>query len=185
MPKTCKCGAEFEPINYPNSKIKTKLCVKCLIEKGKKKEKKEWNREKKQRNEKLKTLSDYKAEARAVFQKWVRIRDSNLPCISCGCLTSNLWDAGHFLDAGTYSGLIFHPDNVHKQCSYFCNRMRHGAKAEYRIGLIKRIGEDRVRWLEENKDRLRTYKYTKQELINIKKQYTEKIKSIKSHEKNS
>lgn len=181
MPKTCKCGAEFEPINYPNSKVKTKECIKCLVKKGKQKTDKQWKQEKKKIKEKLKTLSDYEAEARAVFQKWVRLRDEKEGCISCGTSTSQIWDAGHWLKAELYSGLIFHEDNVHKQCRK-CNHFLGGNELSYMAGLIRKIGYERVKWLNDNKDRLRTYKYTREELINIKKQYTEKIKL---YEKNS
>jgi len=125
--------------------------------------------------EKTKTLSYYENEAKRVYQKWVRLRDAHLPCISCG-KTSNRYDGGHFFDAGIYSGLIFHPFNCNKQCSYNCNKMLHGNKLNYRIGLIKKIGDDNVKWLEENKDRLRNYKYSKEELIEIKKLYQDKIK---------
>ena len=38
----------------------------------------------KQMRDGLKTLSEYEAEAKKVFQKWVRMRDVDLPCISCG-----------------------------------------------------------------------------------------------------
>lgn len=124
---------------------------------------------------KLKTLSEYEDEAKKVFQKWVRIRDAALPCISCGA-DANRYDGGHYFDAGMYSGLIFHEWNVNKQCSNYCNRKNHGNKTNYRIGLVKKIGEENVKWLEENKDRLRNYKYTKSELIQIKNKYQLKLK---------
>lgn len=142
-----------------------------------KKAKKEWNAEKKVIKEKMKTLGDYEKDAKAVFQKWVRLRDAHLPCISCGKVSSR-YDGGHYFDAGTYSGLIFHHWNVNKQCSYNCNKMLHGNKANYRIGLVAKIGEDNVKWLEENKDRLRNYKFTKEELLKIKFIYTQKIKEL-------
>ena len=44
-----------------------------------KKAKKDWVKEKAERKEKLKTLSDYEAEAKKVFQAWVRKRDALLP----------------------------------------------------------------------------------------------------------
>lgn len=177
MPKTCKCGEEFEPINYPGSKIKTKVCVDCLVKKGKQKEKKEWSVQKKKIREKLKTLSDYEAEARAVFQKYRRLKDlsAGLGCVSCPSMECQTWQGGHYLKAEIYSGLIFHEDNVNLQCLR-CNHFLDGNPTNYRIGLVKRIGEERVKWLEENKDRLRNYKYTREELLKIKQEYTQKIK---------
>jgi hypothetical protein len=146
------------------------------IEKARKEELKVWNKEYKERKEKDKKLSEYEHDARVVFQRWIRRRDRDQPCISCGRRNTDSWDGGHYLDAGLYSGLIFHEDNVHKQCSRPCNKDYHGNKVNYRIGLVKRIGEARVKWLEENKDRVRNYKYTKDELIQIKKEYQKRLK---------
>lgn len=149
-------------------------CIKMFLRKMREAN---WNKEKKQLQEKLKTLTDYEKEAKKVFQKWCRLRDKSLPCISCGNYNNN-YDGGHYFDAGMYSGLIFNEWNVNKQCSFHCNKMLHGNKANYRIGLVKKIGEENVKWLEENKDRLRDYKYTKSELINIKKIYEQRIKEM-------
>lgn len=126
--------------------------------------------------EKTKTLSQHESEAKKAFQKWVRHRDRDFPCISCFKFNCPDWAGGHYLDAGVYSGLIFHPDNCHKQCNSHCNGFLGGNKVNYRIGLINRIGEERVKWLEENKDRLKSYKYTKDELTDIKNKYLQLLK---------
>lgn len=135
-----------------------------------------WKEKRKAWKEDLKTLGDYEQEARVEFQKWIRKRDVKEACISCGSPTDKV-DAGHFFKAEIYSGLIFNEDNCHKQCKR-CNQHLHGNEANYRIGLVQRIGEEKVRWLEENKDRLRVYKYTKQELTEIKNYYKQKIKEL-------
>lgn len=182
-PKPCawsKCGKMFTPNPF---RFNQRTCdnIMCAMghvkEKADENEAKEWNKKKKVIKEKLKTLGDYEKEAKREFQHWVRLRDANHPCISCG-KTSSRYDGGHYFDAGTYSGLIFHPWNVNKQCSYNCNKMLHGNKANYRIGLVAKIGEENVKWLEENKDRLRDYKFTKDEFIEIKLKYKAKIKEI-------
>lgn len=179
--RKCKnCGAHFQkvrPLDFACS-------IKCAIEWGRKvtrkRIEKEGREETKAQKEMLKTLGDYEKEARREFQRWIRLRDKNETCISCGDPTDKI-DAGHYLKAELYSGLIFHPENVHRQCKR-CNHRLHGNEINYRIGLIQRIGEDRVRWLEENKDRLRVYKYTKQELIDIKNNYKQKIKTLNKSE---
>ena len=148
-------------------KIRQKQIDKDIME-----EKKEWY-------DKNKTLGQYERDARRAFQKWVRMRDEEHGCISCGNNISVRYDGGHYLDANKYSGLIFHPDNCHKQCSRPCNKDKHGDSINYRIGLVERIGEDKVKWLEENKDRLRIYKYTKEELLKIKVTFLLKIKQLK------
>lgn len=171
--KTCKyCKEKFTPIqNLQYLCLPPKECswkyIALMRDKKIKKDNANW---KKNEKEKVKKLSVYEAEARKVFQAWVRKRDELLPCISCG-KTSDRYDGGHYFDAGVYSGLIFNEWNVNKQCSYFCNKMNHGNKPNYRIGLVKKIGLENVMWLEENKDRLRNYKYTKDELIEIKERY--------------
>lgn len=167
--KECECGDLFEPVRRPNSTIKSKKCFKCLISGQKHKELKE----------KCKKLSEYKAEARKVFQAWVRLRDKNESCISCTRTEAKQWDGGHYLKAEIYSGLIFDEDNCHKQCSY-CNDYLQGNPADYRQNLLKRIGLTRLIWLEQNKDRLRLYKYSKEELIKIKNSYQLKIIELKT-----
>lgn len=131
----------------------------------------------KQMKESLKTLGQYEAEAKKVFQKWVRIRDKDLPCVSCGTTKAKDWHGSHFYSANLYSGLIFDERNVHKSCDY-CNVFLHGNLLEYRKGLIERYGLNYVESLETESVNKRVYKYTKQELIDIKNLYSEKIKAI-------
>lgn len=131
----------------------------------------------KQMKESVKTLSQYEAEAKKVFQKWVRLRDEHLNCISCGTTKAKSWHGSHFYSANLYSGLIFDERNVHKSCDY-CNVFLHGNLLEYRKGLIDRYGLEYVEELEAESVNKRVYKYTKDELIEIKNVYNEKIKAI-------
>jgi hypothetical protein len=124
--------------------------------------------------EKLKTLGEYKADARKSFQKWIRLRDKDKPCISCGN-NADLEDGGHFYKAEVYSGLIFNENNCHKQCRK-CNRFMNGNELNYRKGLIVRYGIDYVTNLDNICNINRVYKYTKEELIAKKLQYDIKIK---------
>ena len=170
--RKCKvCKEVFEkktPLQYVCS-------ISCSIEYSRSKQdikaKKEWSEKKKVLSEKLKPLSAYEKEAKKAFQAWVRKRDADLPCISCGKYNCADWAGGHYFDAGIYSGLMFHEWNVNKQCNTYCNKFLSGNKPNYRIGLVKKIGLENVLWLEENKDRLRSRKYTKYELIEIKNKY--------------
>lgn len=144
-----------------------------------KKAKQEWTAEKKERREQLATLSDYEREAKKSFQKWVRLRDANLPCISCGNSKTKDWAGGHFFSAGMYSGLMFDERNCHKQCNTYCNKMLSGNLLEYRKGLVTRYGLEFVEKLEADSNAKRNHKYTKQELIAKKLQYDIKIKEFK------
>lgn len=125
----------------------------------------------------LLTLSDYEKIARKIFQRWVRLRDKNLPCISCGVVTTPQWDGGHYLKAELFSGLIFNEMNCHKQCSR-CNDLYSGNELEYRDGLIKRYGLDYVNELESIKNQNRNYKYTREQLTEITETYKQKIKQL-------
>lgn len=143
---------------------------------------KENNRnEKKKLIEKTKTLSKYESEAKKSFQKWIRLRDGDLPCISCNENGKDIWDGGHFFKAEIFSGLIFDIRNCHKQCRK-CNRFLGGNEIQYRMGLVNRFGKELVEQLEIESDSKRVYKYSKQELIDIKNKYDFKIKN-KDYEK--
>lgn len=151
------------------------LCgPKCAWEyadkRAKEASRKDWNIKKRAMQEKLKTLSDYEKLARIVFQKWIRKRDEGLPCISCGITSSDQWHASHYFPAGVYSGLIFDDRNCAKACNK-CNTYLHGNIANYRIGLVIRNGEAFVLELENDAPKLKDYKYSKEELINISKKY--------------
>lgn len=151
------------------------LMKKSIIPKAKLLVKKESKAKDKAAREKLKTLGQYEAEAKKSFQKFIRLRDSELNCISCDTPTSDIWDGGHYKKAEIYSGVIFDERNCNKQCRY-CNRFLGGNEANYRTGLVKRFGEPYVLELEIYSNETRQHKYTKQELIDIKKFYDLKIK---------
>ena len=130
--------------------------------------------EKKVLKENTKTLSDYLKELQVVFNKYIRLRDVNLPCISCQRHHKGQYHAGHYRSVGAAPQLRFNELNVHKQCSA-CNNHKSGNVVEYRINLIKKIGIDAVEWLEaENKPA----KYTVNEVLELKKHYLQKIKEL-------
>ena len=102
-------------------------------------------------------------KAQDVFNAWVRERDQNRPCISCGKIGNQ---AGHYFPVKGFSGLRYNEDNVNLQCAY-CNCYQHGNQAMYRIGLVNRIGEKRVKALEEKAISERVYKWSREELNEI------------------
>ena len=63
--------------------------------------------QKKELKEKLKTVSDYRNEARYWFQRWIRMRDVGKPCISCGAMLNDIrnFDTGHYYNAKSYPQL--------------------------------------------------------------------------------
>ena len=86
------------------------------------------------------------------FHRYIRLRDANKPCISCGQpLKENKFggtvDAGHFRSVGSAPHLRFEAMNVHAQCKH-CNRTLQSNHSEYRKGFIERYGIGEVEWIE-------------------------------------
>lgn len=177
MPKCKSCKNEFVKIKPLQTVCSLPCAIAYTKEKAEKKAKQEWNKEKREFRQKDKTYTQRLNEARKVFQKWIRLRDKDQPCISCGCTTAKQWDAGHFLKAELFSGLIFNEFNVFRQCSS-CNNYLSGNELMYRKGLIKRIGVEKVEELESMADSMRIHKYSNEELQSIVKIYSLKIKQL-------
>jgi len=134
----------------------------------------------KARRNALMSLSDHHKATQAIFNKWIRLRDTipfDLPCPSCGRLNNNLkWDAGHYLTRGGHPEHRYNPVNVAKQCTH-CNRWNSGKQSEFRKGLVMRYGEAAVLELEgPSKPR----KYTVEELQAIQKTCKLEIKRLES-----
>lgn len=91
--------------------------------------------------------------AQKEFNRYIRVRDDGLPCISCGELNpggherGGKWDCGHYQSVGSTPELRFEPLNAHRQCKR-CNSHLGGNIVNYRKGLIDRIGLDKLDWLE-------------------------------------
>lgn len=134
-------------------------------EKSSKEREKRERKELKKRKEALKTKSDYTKEAQAAVNRYIRLRDINKGCISCG---ANLkveyggsFDAGHYRSRGAAKHLSFNLLNIHAQC-HRCNRYLSGNVTDYRVRLIARIGLEAVERIEHNNEtRLFTVEYLK------------------------
>lgn len=170
--KCRRCKIEFEPF-YRNGIILSRFCTKCLVEKKREKDKKEWREEKKKIKEKLKTQSEWLSDLQKVFNKYIRLRDRNKPCISCGNPLKKEFDAGHFFSVGAYPNIRFNEDNVHGQC-VACNQHKHGNINEYALNLPLRIGKERYENLLE--DRNKPLMLTIPEIKVMIKEYRDKIK---------
>jgi len=127
------------------------------------------------RKEALKSRSDHMREAQTVFNQWVRLRDADQPCISCGRHHQGKYDAGHFRTTAACPELRFEPLNVWKQCVP-CNQHKSGDILNYRINLVLRIGADKVAWIEGPHEPKR---YTIEDLKEIKAHYRALIRELK------
>ena len=170
----CRCGKEFIPL-YRNGIRLSKLCTECLISKGKEKIKKERTKELRERKEKLKTHSQWLRDLQKIFNQYIRLRDKDKPCISCGASLIGKYDAGHYFTVGAYPNLRFNEDNVHGQCVH-CNQHKHGNVTEYSLSLPLRIGIERFEQLLES--RSKELKITIPEIQEKIKEYKQKIKEL-------
>jgi len=116
---------------------------------------------------KLLPLPRLKEKAQRVFNKWIRERDADLPCISCG-KTDAKWHCGHYIPLGSSGVLRYNENNCNKQCNH-CNMYKSGNLTEYRISLVKKIGEREVHTLEDLRHELK--KWTREELEEIISKY--------------
>ena len=135
---------------------------------------KEQRKADKAKREALKSKAELANDAQEVVNRYVRLRDAGKPCISCGSLTAETYQAGHYLSRGARPELRFDLDNIHAQCIH-CNLHKSGNVSEYRPHLIQRIGLERVERLEGPHP---MPKWSREDLINIKQQARALIKDL-------
>ena len=138
------------------------------------------------RKEALKTRNEWVADVQREFNKFIRLRDHDQPCISCGtinppALHGGQWDCGHYLSVGSHPELRFDELNAHRQCKS-CNagagKYAHKNKTvteQYRENLIQKIGLDSVERLEGPHE---PKKYTIDQLKALKAHYKAKQKQL-------
>jgi hypothetical protein len=85
-------------------------------------------------------------------------------------------NAGHYRSTAAAPELRFHLDNIHKQCEQ-CNTSKSSNAVEYRIALVKKIGVEKVEWLEGPHEPKR---YRVEELKAMQFEFKQRIKEIKS-----
>lgn len=115
-------------------------------------------------------------KAQTAFNRFIRNRDSGLPCISCGSM--NTAHASHFYAAGSYTGLRFNEDNCFAAC-ISCNTFKHGNIHEYRQRLLQRIGKERLDKLDLSAALNRFKKYSRFELEQIILMYSKQTLQVK------
>ena len=128
---------------------------------------------------------NYLALAQKAFNAFVRERDKDQPCICCGRektqvngLRAHGWDAGHYRSRGSAPHLRFNEDNCHRQLVY-CNQYKSGNAVDYRLGLIERIGLERVEALEADQT---ARHYTDDDYIDIAAHYKARLKALREQQ---
>ena len=174
-PKECKqCGTRFYPLR-PMQAVCSTICASRFVKQAKKEE----TDRTKARKAAIKTIPELIKDAQHAFNAYIRQRDHLQPCVCCGQpLTLEAvgggYDCGHYRSTGSASHLRFHEDNAHGQRKV-CNRYGAGRAVDYRIGLIARIGLERVESLEND---CKVHKWTRDELVAIKETYRDKLKEF-------
>lgn len=104
---------------------------------------------------------------------YVRIRDQDKGCISCGqAIRVKYCDAGHYIPRG-HTATRWDLHNVNAQC-YDCNRLKYGNIEAYRKGLIQRYGIEEVERLESLKHA--TVKFSKTDINELIKKIEKLLK---------
>ena len=128
----------------------------CAITKLKEAKQKKAFKEYRAARERIKTKGDHAKDTQAVINRYVRLRDAILGCVSCDKPSTwqGQWHASHFRSRGAAPHLRFNLNNIHKSCSV-CNNHMSGNIGGYRPALIEKIGQAKVDWLECNQDAVR------------------------------
>ena len=168
----CKnCKDKFEPIRFNHKYCLKDECIKAFVEEVKTRQ---WKETKTRMKNDLKTTQDWLKEAQTIFNKYIRLRDTGLWCVSCN-LPPKKKNAGHYFSSGGHSNVRFDEDNVHLQCEA-CNTFLSGNLLQYQIGIQKKIGAQKLRELEERAHV--TKKWTIDELKEIIKTYKAKVNEL-------
>ena len=116
---------------------------------------------------KLTPLPKLLEKTQNVFNAFIRARDKELGCISCG---AEVEQAGHYHSQGHHSALRYDPINTNGQCRR-CNMFLSGNLIKYRQGLVRKYGEQTVLELEEKANTNRLKKWSRAELEEIITKY--------------
>jgi len=126
-----------------------------------------------------KSITTLLNQVKTYCHKYIRLRDKDKPCISCGIPYKSDFDAGHYYKAELYSDLKFDENNIHGQCIQ-CNRMNEGNLNEYSINLPGRIGLNNFNLLKKQAEnsKKKSHKWDREELKELREYYKQKIKQL-------
>lgn len=186
------CKKQFIKKISSLQKVCSYQCALAFAEAEKKKKQEKLDRQERIKNRKRlkaykeanKTHNDLIKEAQSAVNKYIRMRDENKECISCGTplISEKLgggFDAGHYRSRGAAPHLRFYTLNIFGQCKR-CNRYLGGNYHEYRIGLIERLGIEKVEAIEADQ---RPRHYSDEDLRRIKRIFNKKVNLLAKRKK--
>jgi len=165
------CRTPFKKVSISHKDCGPACAIEGLKIDKAKKQRKEYLSEKKR----LKSRREWLKDVQTVVNQYVRLLEAGKPCISCQRMHKGQMHAGHYLSVGARPELRFELDNISLQCAP-CNNHLSGNIALYRINLIKKIGLERVEWLEGPHE---PKKWTIPQLIELHELYKAKIKGLR------
>ena len=185
-PRACKvCETSFTPERM-GAKVCSPICGAAIgpaaravaLKKALIKDK----RETKQKLDAMRGKPELVKLAQKAFNGYIRARDADKPCISCGkplqaATIGGGFDCGHYRSVGSAVHMRFVEDNAHGQCKH-CNLHLASNTVNYRAGLIKRIGLQSVELIESDQT-LR--KYSKEGLIEMARHYNAETRIKHAH----
>lgn len=180
--KKCRnCKQLFTPAR-PLQTVCSPSCAQQLINSRKAKEQAKQDKIERQlireRKLELKKPQYWLKRAEKAVNAFIRERDRDQPCISCGTYDASEWHAGHWVSVGASSALRYDPANIHKQC-HQCNWFEGGKSTDYEARLPARIGHaefERVKYAK------RERKWTREECQQIEAHYRAKLKEMKGEQ---
>ena len=127
---------------------------------------------------KLVSIPKLKKKAQIIFNEYIRLRDAELPCISCSEYKPSM-QAGHFYAVGGYDGLRFDEFNCNIECPYD-NCFNESHLIGYGENLLLKIGQMEFDLLKIRASDYKKYghKWRRSELEEIIKLYTQKLKDL-------
>lgn len=131
-----------------------------------------------EKKKQVKPLSYFIKQAQQAFNEFIRYRDREDACISCGRHHEGQYHAGHFRTTGANPELRFNEDNCHRQCAP-CNNHLSGNLIEYRPALIAKIGRARFDALMGPHE---MPKWKREDYIRIRDVYRTKLKAMKQED---
>lgn len=165
---------------YVKRSISHKACSPgCALELTRREKEKKAAKELRLAKVKARRRSEWLALAQEVVNKYVRLRDSKLGCVSCdkGPNWGGQWHASHFRSVGAASAVRFNLWNIHKSCSV-CNNWKSANLSEYEPRLRTKIGDEKVDWLRtQNQPVTYSVEYL-QRLIKIAKKKIKRMERI-------
>ncbi len=176
--KCSNCGDKFK-----QARMGQQVCsAPCGASYARRLREQQERKQTRERKAAIKTRGQHIADVQVAFNALVRYRDRNEFCISCRVHLPTLadqpgggFDCGHYRSRGSAPHLRFDLRNAHGQCKK-CNRYRAGNAADYRIGLIARIGAAAVDALECDQA---GGAWTIPELLELKADFRARLKKLK------